>query len=77
MTPTESLVLYSRTGCHLCADAEATLEALGQPFERIDISGNPELERLYGWDVPVLTRGGAVMAKGVLGRARLRQVLEL
>ncbi|GAA4015010.1 hypothetical protein GCM10022631_28620 [Deinococcus rubellus] len=71
------LVLYSRTGCHLCEDAEANLETLGQPFEHIDISGDAELERLYGWDVPVLTRGGVVIAKGVLGRERLRRALEL
>ena len=66
VTPTGSLVLYSRTGCHLCEDAKANLKTLGQPFERTDISGDAELERLYGWDVPVLTRGGAVIAKGVL-----------
>ncbi len=71
------LVLYSRSGCHLCENAEANLAALGQAFERLDISGNPELERLYGWDVPVLTRGGAVIAKGVLGLPRLRRALEL
>lgn len=74
--PEAKLVLYSRMGCHLCEDAEANLEALGQPFERLDVSGNAELERLYGWDVPVLMRGGEVIAKGVLGLARLRRVLE-
>ncbi len=70
-------MLYSRSGCHLCEDAEAALAALGVAFERLDISGDAELERLYGWDVPVLIRGGAVIAKGVLSAARLRRVLKL
>lgn len=71
------LRLYSRAGCHLCEDAEAALAALGVSFERVDISSDAELERLYGWDVPVLTLGGAVIAKGVLGRERLRRALKL
>ena len=69
------LILYSRAGCHLCQDAEQALAALNQPFTRIDISGSAELERLYGWDVPVLIRGGKVIAKGVINAARLRRVL--
>ena len=69
------LTLYSRSGCHLCHDAEQALEALGQPFTRIDIGGDPELEARYGWDVPVLLRSGEVIAKGVINRARLRRVL--
>ncbi|AWN24641.1 glutaredoxin family protein [Deinococcus irradiatisoli] len=77
MTLGDTLILYSRTGCHLCQDAEAHLAALGQAFTRVDIAGDAELERLYGWDVPVLTRGGVVIAKGVLGSARLRRVLGL
>lgn len=68
MTPD---LLYSRAGCHLCEDAEAALDKLGWLYTRTDISGDPELERLYGWDVPVLVRGGAVLLKGVITRSRL------
>ncbi|MFC4453017.1 glutaredoxin family protein [Deinococcus sonorensis] len=67
-------VLYSRAGCHLCEDAEAALAALEWPYTRVDVTGDPELERRYGWDVPVLVRGGAVLAKGVLSRARLERL---
>jgi glutaredoxin len=63
--------LYSRVGCHLCEDAEAALDALSWTYERVDISGNPGLERLYGHDVPVLVRGEQVLLKGVINRARL------
>lgn len=68
MTPD---LLYSRLGCHLCEDAEAALSALDWPHTRTEISGDAELERLYGWDVPVLVRGGAVLLKGVITRSRL------
>ena len=68
MTPD---LLYSRAGCHLCEDAEAALIALSWPYTRTEISGDSELERLYGWDVPVLVRGGAVLLKGVITRSRL------
>ena len=69
------LVLYSRTGCHLCEDAETALAQLGIAFERTDIGGDAELEARYGWDVPVLVRGDVVLAKGVINARRLRQVL--
>ena len=73
MTPDPATpdLLYSRAGCHLCEDAEAALDKLGWPYTRIEISGDPELERLYGWDVPVLVRGGAVLLKGVITQARM------
>lgn len=64
-------LLYSRSGCHLCEDAEAALDALGWPYRRVEVTGDPELERRYCWDVPVLVRGGRVVLKGVITRARL------
>ena len=63
--------LYSRTGCHLCEDAEAALNALNWPYTRTGIDGDPDLERLYGWHVPVLVRGETVLLKGVITRSRL------
>ena len=68
-------MLYSRTGCHLCEDAEAALAALNWTHTRVDIAGDPELERLYGWDVPVLVRGGAVLLKGVINQSRLLRLV--
>jgi glutaredoxin len=67
-------ILYSRSGCHLCEDAEAALNALGWPYTRIEITGDPELEGLYGWDVPVLVRGGKVLLKGVITRSLLTKL---
>jgi glutaredoxin len=71
---TNSDTLYSRSGCHLCQDAEAALNALGWPYTRIEIAGDPELEGLYGWDVPVLVRSGKVLLKGVITRSLLTKL---
>jgi glutaredoxin len=52
------ITVYSRHGCHLCENAEASLEALKQELdfnlEVIFIDGDSELEKLYGHEVPVI-----------------------
>ncbi len=51
------VTVYSRHGCHLCEDAVNILERLKEELdfeiEIIYIDGNPELEKLYGEQVPV------------------------
>jgi len=57
------VVIYSRVNCHLCQEAEKTLQEVMVeiPFELevIYIDGNQELERLYGEEVPVTLINGA------------------
>jgi len=65
------LTLYSRPGCHLCEQAHAHLLALEYRFTEVDITGNPELESLYGHDIPVLAAGKRVLIKGVFSKGRL------
>ena len=52
------VTVFSRTGCHLCENAEATLaeltEELNFELEIKLIDGSPELEKLYGHEVPVI-----------------------
>lgn len=56
------VTVYSRHGCHLCEDAVKTLEGMREEFafeiEIIYIDGNPELEKLYGNEVPVIHING-------------------
>ena len=56
------VTVYSRHGCHLCEDAVNTLESLKAELdfeiEIIYIDDNPELEKLYGEQVPVTHIGG-------------------
>ncbi len=52
------LILYTRRDCELCREMEEMLEVELPRFdarlERIEIDANPELEALYGQEVPVL-----------------------
>ena len=51
------VTVYSRTGCHLCHDAIELLKTMKVELEfSIDvilIDDNPELENLYGEQIPV------------------------
>ena len=51
------VTVFSRTGCHLCHDAIELLETMKDELDfSIDvilIDGNPELEKLYGEQIPV------------------------
>ena len=59
-----ALTLYSRPGCHLCDDMKAVVERVARTstpvptIEVIDISSDPELEALYGLEIPVLLVNG-------------------
>ena len=56
------VTVYSRHGCHLCENAVNTLEGMREELafeiEIIYIDGNPELEKLYGNEVPVIHING-------------------
>jgi glutaredoxin len=56
------VTVYSRHGCHLCEDAVRTLEGMREELafeiEIIYIDDNPELEKLYGNEVPVIHING-------------------
>ena len=53
-----TITIYSRQGCHLCEDAESTLESLREELnfeiEVIYIEDDAELIRLYSDQVPVI-----------------------
>ncbi|MDQ2068290.1 glutaredoxin family protein [Natronospira bacteriovora] len=73
-----TLTLYGRPNCGLC---DTMLEAIharyGQALiiEKIDISGDPQLERRYGLKIPVLALGEEVICYGHLDSERLAQTL--
>ncbi len=69
------LVLVTRQGCHLCADALAVVRDLGHEPELVDVDLDDELFRLYDWRVPVLLRDGEVIAEGRITRAQVIQRL--
>lgn len=52
------VALYTREGCHLCGEAKRVLREARVTFEEIDIDSDPELQRRYSDDVPVLAVDG-------------------
>ncbi|MGH8397577.1 MAG: glutaredoxin family protein [Gammaproteobacteria bacterium] len=73
-----SLTLYYRTGCHLCEQMLAEIYALhGEelPIQLVDVDTDAALKARYGFKVPVLTGGEAILSVGKLDRARLEDYL--
>lgn len=56
------LTLYGKPGCHLCDDAREVVERVRaeHPCElrEVDVSLDPELNRVYGERIPVLALDG-------------------
>lgn len=73
------VTLYSRPGCHLCADAALLLDRLAEeldfPWRTLDIDADPALLALYDQVVPVIAAGGAEIARAPIRAAALRERL--
>lgn len=56
------LLIYTKTGCHLCEEMKAILEHVRSdvPFElnEVDVTSDPELEARFGQEIPVLFVNG-------------------
>jgi len=74
-----ALTIYSRPGCHLCDEMKAVVVRVARTvpltIEEIDISADPDLERRYGVEIPVLLVDGKKAAKYRLTEAALLQIL--
>lgn len=76
------LTLYSRPGCHLCEDMKAivsrTIRRVSThiTIDEVDITTDPDLERLYGTEIPVLMVNGRKIAKYRVTEGELRRILD-
>ncbi len=74
-----ALTLYSRPGCHLCDDMEATIARVARTvpltLEVVDISSHADLEATYGLEIPVLLVNGKKAAKYRISEDELRRIL--
>lgn len=75
----ERVTLYTRPGCHLCADARAVVERVcaetGTSYDEVDITTSPELTRAYGEQIPVTFVDGAQHDFWRVDEERLRRAL--
>jgi glutaredoxin len=74
MTP--RLVLYSRAGCHLCDDARAVLERVGEPFAEVDIETDDALLAAYLERIPVVAVDGEEVFDFFVDEGALRERLD-
>jgi hypothetical protein len=75
------VVLYTRTGCHLCDDMKKVVDAVAASmpidFSEVDIDTDPDLRRLYDWEVPVLEIDGRKAFKYRVAERDLRKRISL
>ena len=69
------IVLYSRSGCHLCDQAAALLARHGLHYEVVDIDANPDLRARYTECVPVVVIDGKERFRGHVDELLLRRLL--
>ena len=74
------VTLYTRPGCHLCAEAKAAIAPLLREFQaplrEVNIDMDVALTERYGWDVPVIFIGTRKVAKHRVDLAQFRRQLQ-
>ncbi len=75
----ETIVLYTRDGCHLCDHAKDTLLKY-KPYlpiiEEVSIDSDPELDERFGTCIPVVEIDGKVRFRGNVDEILLRRLIE-
>lgn len=79
--PVSQVIVYSRTGCHLCEEALAAVAALheeGYRFEllEVDIESDDALLRRLLERIPVVELDGEVVSELVFDGTKLRSRLD-
>jgi glutaredoxin len=73
------VTLYSRPGCHLCADARAVIERvcteLGESYVEVSIDDDPALRERFGEEIPVTFVDGRQHDFWRVDEGRLRAAL--
>ncbi len=76
MTP---LTLYTRPGCHLCDRMKDIVAGIAREepvtLREVDITGDRNLERRFGAEIPVLAHGERVLARVRTTRTALLESL--
>jgi predicted thioredoxin/glutaredoxin len=74
------LTIVHRQDCELCDQMVAQLNGLARktplpPLEVVDVDADPQLQRRYGLNVPVLLLDGTVVCRHRLDAAELLRIL--
>ena len=69
------VTLFGRDGCHLCDDARVVLEAVGEPFDEVDIETDDGLHRRLLERIPVVAVDGHERFDHFVDEDELRRLL--
>ena len=73
------VVMYLRSGCHLCDEAWAMLERAAKRYRltlaKLDVDTDPALAARYGLEVPVVEIDGKVRFRGWVNAVLLERLL--
>ena len=74
---TRVVVLYERSGCHLCDQVRTLLDALlgDVGYRRVDIDTDDALVLRYGFRVPVVSVDGVDRLEAPMTEGELRSLL--
>ena len=72
--------IYSRPGCHLCDEAKVVIERvqrrLGFAVRVIDVETDPEFERKFGEEIPVVFINGVKAFKYHVDEAEFQKKVQ-
>jgi glutaredoxin len=71
----QTVVLYTREGCHLCENAHQLLLQNGVQPALVDIDADPALKSRFDTCVPVVQIDGRVRFRGRIDAVLLRRIL--
>ena len=66
------LTVFGRPGCHLCDDARAVLDRVGEPYAVVDIERDDALLARYLERIPVVTLDGEELFEFFVDEGELR-----
>lgn len=74
------VVIYSKPDCHLCEEAKVVIQAAacGTRFilEEVNIEIDPDLQRRYRYDIPVITIDGVEAFRHRVSADEFRRAIE-
>jgi glutaredoxin len=70
------VLLFTRSGCHLCDEAEEILVRHGVSPRKFDVDANPELRQKYDTCVPVVVIDGRERFRGRVNEVLLKRLLK-
>lgn len=70
-----NVILYTRTGCHLCDEAHGVLREHGLSPVLVDIDNNDDLRAQFDTCVPVVEIDGKIRFRGRVEPVLLKRLL--